>query len=253
MHNRAGLTFSAALRSILRQDPDAVLIGEIRDLETAEIALQAAQTGHLVLSTLHTNDAVATLSRLVMMGVQPYLLASSLLAVIAQRLVRRLCPHCRRPAQISEKARNLLALAGIRELPQNVYEAEGCEHCNHAGYKGRLGLFEFLQVSDRLRERMLSGANEAELTRIAREEGMLSLLEDGLRKCGDGLTSIEEVLRVVTVRPEGGRVCPGCHCMGELEHPICVYCGYEIERNCTNCAKPVKKEWCFCPSCRSNL
>lgn len=200
---RAELTFASALRSILRQDPDVVLIGEIRDLETAEIAVQAAQTGHLVLSTLHTNDAVSTLGRLVLMGVPVYLVASSLLCVLAQRLVRRLCPHCRKMGSAPSSVLRRLAAAGVVLRPEGHWVPVGCEHCRFVGYKGRMGLFELLLVSDSIREALLKGASEAELERLARSEGMHTLLEDGLAKCEQGLTSLEELLRVVTPRPVG--------------------------------------------------
>ena len=252
VHVRAGLTFAAALRSILRQDPDIVLIGEIRDLETAEIAVQAAQTGHLVLSTLHTNDALSTVSRLVLMGVAPYMLASSLLCIIAQRLVRRLCPHCCRAATPTEGASRILALASLTP-PSQVKEAVGCDKCHHVGYKGRLGLFEILQVTDRVRELLLAGAAERELEVVARQEGMHSLLEDGLSKCAQGHTSLEEVLKVITVRQAGGRVCPACTASTPGELPICVYCGYELERLCPDCQYHLLPNWLFCPGCKRAL
>ncbi|MBT9584043.1 Flp pilus assembly complex ATPase component TadA [bacterium] len=249
---RAGLTFAAALRSILRQDPDVVLIGEIRDLETAEIAVQAAQTGHLVLSTLHTNDALSTLGRLVLMGVAPYLLASSLLCVIAQRLVRRLCPHCCKPASVSEGAVRLLALAGLS--PDCEYrEPVGCDQCRYVGYKGRLGLFEMVLVTDRLREMLLAGNSEAELEVVARQEGMRSLLEDGLAKCSQGHTSLEEVLRVITVRQVGGRVCGSCSASVPGDLSVCVYCGQDMDRVCPGCRRPVQATWLFCPGCKRVL
>lgn len=249
---RAGLTFASALRSILRQDPDVVLLGEIRDLETAEIAVQAAQTGHLVLSTLHTNDALSTLSRLVMIGVAPYLLASSLLCVIAQRLVRRLCPHCSRPGPAGAGALGLLALADLTP-PREARQAVGCKHCHQQGYKGRLGLFEMLLISDRLREMLLAGSSERELQKVARQEGMRSLLEDGLAKCESGSTSLEEVLRVVTVRPVGGRICPACAGNVPAELEVCVHCGVPLDCHCPACQRVVQPTWRFCPGCRLRL
>jgi len=252
VHVRAGLTFAMALRSILRQDPDVVLIGEIRDQETAEIALQAAQTGHLVLSTLHTNDALSTLSRLVLMGVAPYMVASSLLCVIAQRLVRKLCAACRRPCQASEPAIRLLELAG-QVPPPHLWRSTGCEKCHNLGYKGRLGLYELLVVSDRIREMLLAGVAEYDLEIVARQEGTRSLLEDGLAKCEQGLTSLDEVLRVLTVRQKGGRMCPSCqrNLPGELS--VCPFCGDDLDVLCPECHKTVQVNWLLCPFCRHTL
>jgi type IV pilus assembly protein PilB len=249
---RAGLTFSGALRSILRQDPDVLLIGEIRDLETAEIAVQAAQTGHLVLSTLHTNDALSTLGRLVLIGVAPFLLASSLLCVIAQRLVRRLCPHCCKPGPASAGALRLLALAQL-DPPENMLQPVGCKNCRQQGYKGRLGLFEMLLISDRLREMLLAGNSEKELELVARQEGMRSLLEDGLAKCALGHTSLDEVLRVVTVRQVGGRLCPACSATVPGGLGICVQCGAQLDLHCPKCQTVVQANWRFCPGCRGPL
>ncbi len=249
---RAGLTFAGALRSILRQDPDVLLIGEIRDLETAEIAVQAAQTGHLVLSTLHTNDALSTLGRLILIGVAPFLLASSLLCVMAQRLVRRLCPHCCKPGPASPGALSMLALAQL-EPPENLMQAVGCDQCRQQGYKGRMGLFELLLISDRLREMLLAGNTEKELEKVARQEGMRSLLEDGLEKCAQGQTSLEEVLRVITVRQVGGRVCPQCAGTVPAELGVCVHCGLPMDLHCPACQTVVQPNWSFCPGCRGQL
>jgi type IV pilus assembly protein PilB len=190
-----GLTFAAALRAFLRQDPNIILVGEIRDFETAEIAVKAALTGHLVLSTLHTNDAPGTISRLMNMGIEPFLVSSSVNLICAQRLVRRICTQCKQenpspPAALTkvgfsaEDARTVLPLHGA-----------GCERCNGTGYKGRVGLYEVMEVTDGLRELILVGASGLELRRKAIEEGMISLRMSGLQKIKDGVTTIEEVLR----------------------------------------------------------
>ena len=195
---KAGMTFSTVLRSILRQDPDVVMIGEIRDEETAEIALHAAQTGHLVFSTLHTNDAPSTITRLIDMGIDPTMLASSLNLIVAQRLVRRLCPKCRREGTVEAE------LAERLGIPENVvmYEKTGCKHCMNIGYKGRMGIHEVLYMNDRLRKLVSRGAADHELMQAAREENMLTLFEDGLSKALAGQTSLDEIMRVCTV-PEG--------------------------------------------------
>lgn len=250
MNPRAGLTFASALRSILRQDPDTVMVGEIRDLETAEIAVQAAQTGHLVLSTLHTNDAVSTVTRLILMGIPPYMVASSLLAVLAQRLVRRLCQACRWERPVTPAAARLLSLAG-HPVPRTDYVANGCPACDFVGYKGRIGLFEMILVSDRIREILLSDPRESLINQAAREEGTRSLLEDGLAKVGQGLTSMSEVLRAITVRSPGGRSCPQCHRPVPLQLGVCVYCGADMQEHCPLCHHEVEADWLICPHCRT--
>lgn len=200
---KSGLTFANALRHFLRQDPDIVMLGEIRDLETAEIAVQAAQTGHLVLSTLHTNDAPSTFSRIILMGLAPYMVAGSLLCIVAQRLVRRLCQNCKEEVQPNDADLRLLRLAPEQVFPQRCFRAAGCAQCQHRGYKGRVGLFEILAVTERLRGLMTLGISDHELWHEARKEGMNTLLEDGIKKVDMGLTSLEEVLRVVTLRRQG--------------------------------------------------
>ena len=190
-----GLTFAAALRSFLRQDPNIILVGEIRDFETAEIAVKAALTGHLVLSTLHTNDAPSTVNRLMNMGIEPFLVASSLNLVCAQRLVRRVCKNCAEPNPTPPQA---LVNAGFDPddaksvVPQR---GKGCEKCNKTGFKGRVGLYEVMEVTDELRELVLVGASALELRRKAVEEGMVTLRQSGLRKVKEGVTTIDEVVR----------------------------------------------------------
>ncbi len=173
------MTFARALRAILRQDPDVVMVGEIRDLETAQIAVQSSLTGHLVLATVHTNDAASSVTRLIDMGIEPFLLSSSLLGVLAQRLVRKLCPHCRKP-----------------EPDGKSYRAAGCERCGFSGYIGRTGIYELLTVDDEMRLLIHNGANEADVKRLAERRGMTALRSDAMRWVGAGVTSLEEALRV---------------------------------------------------------
>src|SRR5581483_1619324 len=190
-----GLNFAAALRSFLRQDPNIILVGEIRDFETAEIAVKAALTGHLVLSTLHTNDAPSTVNRLMNMGIEPFLVASSLNLVCAQRLVRRICKNCVEPSPMPPPA---LMQAGFNaEDAKTVVpnKGRGCEKCNNTGYKGRVGLYEVMEVTEELRELILVGASALELRRKAIEEGMITLRNSGLRKVKEGVTTIDEVVR----------------------------------------------------------
>ncbi len=190
-----GLNFAAALRSFLRQDPNIILVGEIRDFETAEIAVKAALTGHLVLSTLHTNDAPSTINRLMNMGIEPFLVASSLNLVCAQRLVRRICTNCKIDDPLPPAA--LVNVGFTPELAEKVVpkKGKGCEKCNQTGYKGRVGLYEVMEIGEELRELILVGASAIELRRKAIEEGMITLRGSGLRKITEGVTTIEEVVR----------------------------------------------------------
>ena len=195
---KAGLTFAAALRSILRCDPDIVLIGEIRDHETAQIAVEAALTGHLVLSTLHTNDAPSAMTRLTEMGLEPFLVGSAVDGVLAQRLARRLCKKCKEPYEPTPEA---LVQARFpwqdgEPLP-TLYRPAGCSACSKTGYKGRLALHEVMAVSERIERLAVERASSAAITETAREEGMVTLREDGLDKVLRGITSMDEILRVV--------------------------------------------------------
>ena len=192
---RIDLTFARALRSILRQDPDVIMIGEIRDLETAQIAVQASLTGHLVLATLHTNDAASAITRLADMGVEPYLLASSLLGVLAQRLVRTLCPACRVAAVPSDGEGRLLGDLGL-PATQRVWTAPGCAQCNRSGFSGRTGVYELLRIDDTLRRLIHDGAGELALRDAALRSGMRRLREDGARWIAEGRTSLAELARI---------------------------------------------------------
>jgi len=194
---KIGVDFAAGLRSILRQDPDIIMIGEIRDLETAEIAIQASLTGHLVFATLHTNDALSSIARLQDMGVEPYLVASSLLMVQAQRLVRRLCPHCKQARAVRPDEWQMLEANAVEwEHVHTIYDAIGCDHCMHTGYLGRIAIYEMTMVSERMRDLIHKGEGLLALRRQSRREGMRSLREDGARHVAAGITTVDEVLRV---------------------------------------------------------
>ncbi|NTU70825.1 MAG: Flp pilus assembly complex ATPase component TadA [Coriobacteriia bacterium] len=197
VHEKAGMTFAAALRSILRQDPDKVMIGEIRDKETGTIAIEAALTGHLVLSTLHTNDAPSAITRLTEMGIEPFLSASAVTLVLAQRLARRLCPDCKESYVPEEQALERIEFPFEPGRPPTLYRARGCKKCSGIGYKGRMGVHEVMRMSENLERLTVESASADELKRAAIEEGMLTLRDDGYSKVLAGTTSIEEILRVV--------------------------------------------------------
>ncbi|HSI88953.1 MAG TPA: type IV-A pilus assembly ATPase PilB [Pyrinomonadaceae bacterium] len=195
MKEQIGLNFAAALRSFLRQDPNIVLVGEIRDFETAEIAIKAALTGHLVLSTLHTNDAPSTVSRLVNMGIEPFLVATSVNIIQAQRLIRRICKDCKEEANIPKAALVEAGFSPEEAAGLTLYKGRGCETCLNTGYKGRVGLYEVMEITDELRELIIIGASAIELRKKAIETGMITLRESGLCKIREGITTIEEVLK----------------------------------------------------------
>ena len=197
VNEKIGMTFASALRSLLRQDPDIIMIGEIRDQETAKIAVQAALTGHLVLSTLHTNDAPSSITRLVNIGVDPYLIAASLNAVLAQRLVRKICPKCKEPYKLPDKLKKLFSESKIDT--ENIYHGAGCERCRQSGYSGRLGIYEMLTIDDIFREMINHDPSASSMRKISRENGGKTLFDDGLCKIRKGLTTIEEVLRVTEI------------------------------------------------------
>lgn len=201
MNNRAGMTFAAALRSVLRSDPDIVMVGEIRDGETAKIAVEAALTGHMVLSTLHTNDAAGAVTRLEEMGVEPFLTASSLVGVLAQRLVRKLCPKCKEEVTMTRaEILKILPDFPVDQYPEEtftIYKPKGCLTCNNTGYKGREAVFEFLTVTEEMKKLILDRANGADIKALAISQGMHTLKDEGIYKVMHGRTSIEELLRVI--------------------------------------------------------
>lgn len=197
---RAGMTFASGLRSFLRNDPDIMMVGEIRDYETARIAIESALTGHMVLSTLHTNTAAGAITRLIEMGIEPFLVASSLTGIVAQRLARVLCPHCKEPYEISRED----LLKNVPDFPLDsheevirLYRANSCYQCNNTGYRGRVGLYELLPVSQNIRRLILDGESDTAINNVAIKEGMISMRQHALTKVKDGITSIEEVLRVI--------------------------------------------------------
>jgi type IV pilus assembly protein PilB len=195
MKEQIGLNFASALRSFLRQDPNIILVGEIRDFETAEIAVKAALTGHLVLSTLHTNDAPSTVSRLMNMGIEPFLVATSVNLICAQRLVRRICANCKEVAPIPQQALIDAGASPEQASTMQAFHGRGCSVCNNSGYKGRVGLYEVMEINDEVRELILVGASSLELRKKALEQGMITLRKSGLIKMTAGATTLDEVLR----------------------------------------------------------
>ncbi len=195
MREQIGLNFAAALRSFLRQDPNIVLVGEIRDFETAEVAIKAAMTGHLVLSTLHTNDAPSSINRLMNMGIEPFLVSTSVHLIVAQRLVRRICTFCKEPSEVPEPALIEVGFSTAEAAGLNLFRGRGCDRCSNTGYKGRVGLYEVMAIDDDVRELILSGASSHELRERSLENGMIGLRQSGLHKIREGMTTVEEVVR----------------------------------------------------------
>jgi type IV pilus assembly protein PilB len=188
------MTFGAALRSMLRQDPDVILVGEIRDQETATIAIQAALTGHLVLSTLHTNDAPSSITRMINIGMEPFLVGAAVRSVLAQRLVRRICGKCKEKVKVDSDIADLMTAHGV--TASSIMHGKGCSRCRETGYSGRVGLYEMLLLDDFLRDAVARNPNVTEFRRVCTERGMVTLREDGFKKVASGMTTLEEVLRV---------------------------------------------------------
>jgi type IV pilus assembly protein PilB len=228
------VTFAKALRSILRQDPDVVMVGEIRDVETARVAMQAAQTGHLVLSTLHTDDAPSCVTRLADMGIEPYITGSTLVGVIAQRLIRRLCPHCKTRHVPAAALVDALHMTPLEASATTFYQAVGCDQCGHAGYHGRIGIYEVMVVTDQVRRCIAQQAGEMEVRATAYAAGMLSLFQDGLRKVTAGVTSAEELVRVVD----------------DVPAPVARLC-IAPSKSCDRCGTALQPAGKACPYCRS--
>ena len=202
MHENIGLTFASALRSFLRQDPDVILVGEIRDFETAEIGIKAALTGHLVLSTLHTNDAPSTVNRLLNMGIEPFLVTSSVNLILAQRLARKICSKCKEPLkEIPAKLLEKLGSSAEEYKDAKLYKGKGCEACGDTGYKGRIALYEVMPMAEPLKELVLQGSSAIEIKKEAINLGMQSLRQNGIIKMLDGVITLEEVLKT-TVRDD---------------------------------------------------
>jgi type II secretory ATPase GspE/PulE/Tfp pilus assembly ATPase PilB-like protein/FixJ family two-component response regulator/RNA polymerase subunit RPABC4/transcription elongation factor Spt4 len=245
---KIGLSFASVLRSTLRQDPDVILVGEIRDFETADVAFKAALTGHMVLTTLHTNNSVASITRLIDMGVKPYLIASALEGIIAQRLVRKICNSCKIEKPPDEETIQLLKISK-ESIGEKVFCGKGCEKCNNTGYLGRTGIFEIFMMNDDFRYLISSNYKESELMNMARASGMRTLIEDGLEKVKSGETTLEELVRVIGPQTKHERQCNNCKRTIDAKFLFCPYCGTFKQNFCKQCMIPLEEDWNTCPLC----
>ncbi len=252
INEKVGLTFPYVLRSILRQDPNVIMIGEIRDVDTAEIALQSSLTGHLVLSTLHTNDAPSAVTRLLDIGMAPYMIASSVICIVAQRLVRMICQDCKEEYVPNPELLGRLGL-DIKTLPFKFYRGAGCSKCGNTGFKGRTVIEEVMVMSRKLRELTQTGATADQLREAAMAGGMTTLGNSGLRKIEMGITTLDEVLKAVQQKEELTTICPHCGKGVSLDFKDCPYCNKPLVPTCRTCSRIVHADWVVCPYCRAEL
>jgi type IV pilus assembly protein PilB len=252
INEKVGLTFPFILRSILRQDPNVIMVGEIRDMDTAEIALQASLTGHLVLSTLHTNDAPSAITRLIDIGMPPYLIASSILGIVAQRLVRKICPDCKEEYIPNPDLLSRLSL-DKQDLPFKFYRGVGCASCGQLGYKGRTVIEEVMVMGHKMRELIQSSSSIDVIREAAMATGMTSLGQSGLKKIEMGITTLDEVLKAVQQKEELTSICPSCGRAVSLDFRDCPYCKKPLVPSCGTCGRIAQPEWVVCPYCRNDL
>jgi len=246
------MTFASTLRAMLRQDPDVIMLGEMRDLETVTIAMQAALTGHLVFSTIHTNSAAATVTRLRNLGAPSYLVASTINCILAQRLVRVICTKCRVKYDAPEHD---LARIGLKRKKGEVtfYRGEGCPACSGSGFRGRTGVFEILPFTQQVRDLVVTNASETDIRQQAVAAGMMTLARSALEKVKAGITTLDEMYRVVETEEDFGTTCPECsHPLGQ-GFVLCPSCGHSLQATCPACQKMVSPEWKFCPYCRHDF
>jgi type IV pilus assembly protein PilB len=249
VEEKAKKTFPAALRAILRQDPDVIMVGEIRDGETSQIAFRASVTGHLVLTTVHTNDAASAVTRLIDLGLEPFMVASALVSVVSMRLVRTLCPRCKESYEASAATLNRLGGLGRTEGKVTLHRGRGCTYCHETGYQGRTGIYEILEVTDMIRTLIAQNATDGAIRHAATEAGMRSIGEDGLKKVLEGITTLEEVTRVVYLAEHSAKVCPTCRTILSQEFEYCTKCGEFVGEHCERCRKRLAPDWTFCPGC----
>ncbi|MCE9627040.1 MAG: Flp pilus assembly complex ATPase component TadA [Candidatus Eisenbacteria bacterium] len=246
---KAKKTFAGALRAILRQDPDVIMIGEIRDTETAQIAFRASVTGHLVLSTVHTNDAAGAVTRLIDLGLEPFMVASSLVGVVSIRLVRTICPHCRELYEADAATLQRLSGATTADAHVTLHRGAGCAKCRNTGYAGRTGIFEVLPMNDTMRAHIGRGTSDSELRKLAIQEGMRPISEHGLEKVLAGQTTIDEVARVVYLPEQSVKMCNSCSNVVAHEFEFCPHCGHFVGEHCGGCKRRMDVRWTFCPTC----
>ena len=252
VQEKIGLSFAVTLRAMLRQDPDVIMLGEMRDLDTTTIAMQAALTGHLVLSTIHTNSSAATVTRLRNLGVPSYLIASTLIAIVSQRLVRVICPKCRVKDEPSERDLARVGLAQTKKGEISFFRGEGCKACGETGYRGRTGIFEILPFHQQMRDLVVSKGSETDIRQLAVAKGMVTLGQAALAKVKAGVTTLSELYRVVETEEEFGAGCPHCGTSLGADFVVCPGCGHSLVSSCPSCQKMVSPDWKFCPYCRHN-
>lgn len=248
-----GLTFANCLRSILRQDPNVILVGEIRDLETAEIAIRAAMTGHFVISTVHTNDSVSTIVRLLEMGIPRYILSTSLVGIVAQRLVRKICTKCRVEVPVDAERVKKIGSHYDPAAISRSYHGTGCQLCKFTGFLGRIGIFEILPIGPKVKEMISSGGSEEEVRRAAGQQGVMTMAEAGFSKINAGITTLEEVLRVIALEEDIKTPCPRCGKVIHLDFIACPHCKYDVQSSCPSCKRRLQDEWLVCPYCKQDV
>ena len=242
-------TFAGALRAILRQDPDVIMIGEIRDKETAQIAFRASVTGHMVLSTVHTNDAASAVTRLIDLGLEPFMVASSLVGVVNMRLVRMVCPKCRDTYEADATTLNRFSWGMRPEGAVTLQRGRGCPACHNTGYSGRTGIFEVLNIDEQVRSLVQQGVSDTVIRQAAMEAGMHSIGEDGLRKVLEARTTLDEVSRVIYLADQAGKICPACSSVLGHDFEYCPTCGEFVGEHCESCHRRLSHDWAFCPHC----
>jgi type IV pilus assembly protein PilB len=251
INEKVGLTFAKGLRTCLRQDPDVIMVGEMRDRETSEIAMRASLTGHLVLSTLHTNDAVSTITRLLDMGIPPYLIASALTAIVSQRLVRGICPKCKVSYKPTKSELEFLKRHSEVKTVKKLFKGKGCDQCNNSGYFDRLAVFEILIMDKALKDLISLGKDEELMKEAAGKGGMTLLWDDAIDKVVSGNTTVEEIERCIQKSNEPVYSCESCGGQCQAGHVVCPHCGYQRFKKCLECHSPLEDEWRFCPACTS--
>ncbi len=250
---KAGRTFAGVLRSLLRQDPDVIMVGEMRDVTTATIAMQASLTGHLVFSTIHTNNTVATITRLRDLGVPSYLISSTIIGIIAQRLVRVICPFCKEEYQPHEDSLRRLALTPAQVKDHKFLRGKGCGKCGETGYKGRAGIYEMLVLSQKIKEAIATEASEGQLKQLAVAEGMKTLSHAGVERLMQGTTTVDEALRAIQTDEDFGSLCPACSTILGAGFIACPQCGEKLIETCPACSKTLDASWKYCPYCADQL